>query len=67
MGLFWQTLGVDDVTDIKSPCIGVCKIEDRVCLGCHRTIAEIKTWNNLNDAAKQCVLGQASERNEVKE
>jgi predicted Fe-S protein YdhL (DUF1289 family) len=25
-----------------SPCIGVCKLKDNVCIGCKRTIEEIK-------------------------
>tara|TARA_Y100000992_G_scaffold164925_1_gene110733 strand:+ start:2130 stop:2264 length:135 start_codon:yes stop_codon:yes gene_type:complete len=24
------------------PCIGVCKLEDDICIGCKRTIEEIK-------------------------
>jgi len=25
-----------------TPCIGVCKLEDDICIGCKRTIEEIK-------------------------
>jgi len=25
-----------------TPCIGVCKLQDDICIGCHRTIEEIK-------------------------
>ena len=25
-----------------TPCIGVCKLEDDICIGCKRTIREIK-------------------------
>ena len=25
-----------------TPCVGICKLEDNVCIGCKRTIEEIK-------------------------
>ena len=32
--------------EILTPCIGVCKLEDDVCIGCNRTIEEIKeAWH----------------------
>jgi len=27
---------------ILTPCIGVCKLKDNICIGCKRTIEEIK-------------------------
>jgi len=26
----------------SSPCVGICKLEDTICIGCNRTIEEIK-------------------------
>jgi len=26
----------------NSPCIGICKLKDDICIGCNRTIEEIK-------------------------
>lgn len=26
---------------MNSPCIGICELEDGVCIGCNRTIEEI--------------------------
>ena len=26
----------------NSPCVGICKLEDDICIGCDRTIEEIK-------------------------
>ena len=35
--------------EILTPCIGVCKLEDDVCIGCNRTIEEIKeAWQLKN-------------------
>lgn len=36
----------------SSPCVGVCKIEDSVCKGCHRTLQEIADWPSLSGSQK---------------
>jgi len=27
---------------ILTPCVGICKLQDGICIGCYRTIEEIK-------------------------
>ena len=35
---------------VLSPCIGVCALDDDgLCLGCHRTTAEIARWSQMDD------------------
>ncbi|WP_251044433.1 MULTISPECIES: DUF1289 domain-containing protein [unclassified Lysobacter] len=35
---------------VLSPCIGVCQLrDDGLCMGCHRTTAEIARWSQMND------------------
>jgi len=35
---------------VLSPCVGVCALDDQgLCLGCHRTSAEIARWPQMND------------------
>lgn len=35
---------------VLSPCIGICTLDDDgLCLGCHRTSAEIARWPQMND------------------
>jgi len=35
---------------VLSPCVGICALDDDgVCLGCHRTSAEIARWIQMND------------------
>ena len=35
---------------VLSPCVGVCALDDDgLCLGCHRTSAEIARWTQMND------------------
>jgi predicted Fe-S protein YdhL (DUF1289 family) len=50
---------------IESPCIGVCRLGDRYCLGCFRTIREIGGWSSYNDEEKRAVLAQLPARREA--
>lgn len=35
---------------VLSPCIGVCMLDDDgLCMGCHRTSAEIARWPQMGD------------------
>lgn len=35
---------------VLSPCTGVCQLDERgLCLGCHRTAAEIAGWLHYDD------------------
>lgn len=49
---------------IASPCIGVCSMDDLsgLCMGCFRTIEEIRNWWDLDETSKQAIIAQASER-----
>jgi uncharacterized protein len=51
-------------TEIQSPCIGVCSIDDStgLCQGCYRTMDEIQGWWDLDNTQKQAVINVASER-----
>jgi predicted Fe-S protein YdhL (DUF1289 family) len=44
--------------EIESPCIGVCAMDETTgyCLGCYRTIDEIKTWWDKTNAEKIALL-----------
>ncbi len=38
---------------VKSPCVNQCKLDsDGVCVGCLRTIKEIKDWRHYSDRKK---------------
>lgn len=45
-------------TSIPSPCIAVCQIDNAngLCLGCHRSIDEIREWPILSAEEKQRIL-----------
>ncbi|MCX5541787.1 DUF1289 domain-containing protein [Paraburkholderia sp. CNPSo 3076] len=47
----------DTVTPPPSPCINICRMDERsgLCEGCLRTIDEIAGWSTLDDAARRAV------------
>ena len=44
--------------EIQSPCIGVCTVDDStgMCLGCYRTVDEIKGWWDMNPKDQKNLL-----------
>jgi uncharacterized protein len=44
--------------DIESPCINVCMVdgESGLCLGCHRTLAEIGRWSGFAPAERRRIM-----------
>ena len=50
--------------EIQSPCIGVCTVDDStgMCLGCYRTIDEIKGWWDMNPKDQKNLLIAIEER-----
>ena len=56
----------DDGRDVPTPCVSICKMDTRLgstaeraagglCIGCHRTIAEIVAWGTADDADKRVI------------
>ncbi len=54
--------GID--RSIPSPCISVCQLDDAtgLCMGCHRSIDEIRDWPILSVEEKQAVLAAIETR-----
>lgn len=50
--------------EIDSPCIKLCAIhpEERLCVGCFRTIEEISSWSRLTTAARAAVMADLPAR-----
>ena len=51
----------DDIwtrNEVQSPCTKICVIhpEERLCVGCYRSIDEIARWSRLTVAERQAVL-----------
>ncbi|MCE5229501.1 DUF1289 domain-containing protein [bacterium] len=57
----------EPVAEPVSPCIGFCILDEYgYCGGCHRTMAEILAWPDMNDAHKREVLARVAARSEQK-
>ncbi len=51
---------------IPSPCTGVCTLDgEGLCLGCHRSVAEITRWTQLGDEERQRLMEQELPRREA--
>ena len=50
--------------EIDSPCVKLCVIhpEERLCVGCYRTIEEISQWSRLAPEARAVIMADLAER-----
>jgi predicted Fe-S protein YdhL (DUF1289 family) len=50
--------------EIDSPCIKICVIhpEERLCVGCYRSIEEIATWSRLTPAEREAITADLPAR-----
>lgn len=56
------------MTEVNSPCVRNCCLDQNdVCLGCLRTLNEIKDWMTLSDHQKREVLDRCQQRKKVKD
>jgi predicted Fe-S protein YdhL (DUF1289 family) len=55
---------MSELTEVKSPCIGVCVMDDltNLCQGCYRSLEEIQQWWDLDNEQKKIVVEAASQR-----
>ena len=51
-------------SSVPSPCISVCQIDDQtgLCLGCVRSIDEIRDWIVMSAEQKMAVLARIAKR-----
>lgn len=47
---------------ISSPCIKVCRLNDKLCVGCYRTIDEIREWSRMTLEEKHLVIDKCEVR-----
>lgn len=50
--------------EIQSPCVGICTMDDTtgLCLGCYRSLDEIKGWWDMNPQDQKKLLAALEER-----
>ena len=43
--------------EIESPCVQVCVVhpQERICIGCYRTIDEIARWSRMEPAERAAI------------
>jgi len=53
-----------DETEVPSPCISVCVIDEPtgLCAGCYRTLDEIAGWIDLSAAERRAVVAKLASR-----
>ena len=50
-------------SDVPSPCVRNCCLDEAdVCMGCGRSLAEIRDWSAAGDAERLDILARAAER-----
>lgn len=50
---------------VQSPCIGNCCLDDDlICLGCFRSLDEIKEWG-IADSHRRCIILQNAKQRET--
>ncbi len=50
--------------EIQSPCVRLCAIhpQERICVGCNRSIDEISNWSRMTDEARAEILVELPSR-----
>lgn len=41
-----------------SPCVGICELEGDHCMGCGRSLTQIKNWSKYTDNKRQKIMEQ---------
>jgi predicted Fe-S protein YdhL (DUF1289 family) len=56
-----------DVGKVPSPCVLICRIEDGECVGCKRTIDEIRDWIIMSEYEQNKLLRELDWRKNVRD
>ena len=53
--------------EIESPCIQVCVVhpQSRLCLGCYRSIDEIKDWSTMSPDKRRLIMEELPNREKL--
>jgi len=53
--------------EIESPCVQVCVVDpqSRLCLGCYRSIDEIKDWSVMEPRARRKIMDALASRKDL--
>ena len=58
-----------NLDEVPSPCIDVCRLDKgyAYCIGCFRTIDEIKRWSAMNATERQALVALLPARRAARE
>jgi hypothetical protein len=56
-----------DIGQVPSPCVLICRIEDGECVGCKRTIDEIRDWIIMSEYEQKKLLRELDWRKNVRD
>jgi predicted Fe-S protein YdhL (DUF1289 family) len=50
--------------EVQSPCVKLCVVhpEERICVGCYRSIDEISAWSRLTPAERKAIMAELPAR-----
>lgn len=50
--------------EVQSPCVKLCVVhpEERICVGCYRSIDEISAWSRLTPAERTAIMAELPAR-----
>ncbi len=53
--------------EVSSPCINVCRMDEqnRYCIGCFRSLEEIKRWSAMTEEERLAIMAQLDARSGV--
>lgn len=55
-------------TPVASPCVRRCTLDqDDVCVGCGRTLDDIRQWGKMSEAQRADCVARATQRREARE
>jgi predicted Fe-S protein YdhL (DUF1289 family) len=55
------------VGSVESPCVLVCRIKDGYCVGCQRTIDEIRDWIIMSEYEQNKLIHELKWRRDVRD
>jgi predicted Fe-S protein YdhL (DUF1289 family) len=63
-----SSIDADGWAPVESPCIRLCTLDDDdICVGCHRSVAEVCAWGGASDDERRQILAAVSERHNLRQ
>jgi len=53
--------------EIESPCVQICVVhpQSRLCLGCFRSMDEIRDWSSMTDEQRRHIMSELPNREKL--